>query len=320
MAQMLYIEDTWRYTGYLASAIILVLSVAFSLAIGHYFFTSSIVPVDRSPSIPGNSIVLDNLIALGVVFALLPIAFVSFTNFRYLKSVETNIPRFLRDILQSTDSGLILPKALIEAAKRDYGPVSYEMGIAMTKFTMGYDFSRSIMEACQNLKHPYAPQVGQIISEAYSAGGKMHEVLSSSVNLFNDLDQYNQQRESELRPYTQLVYISIGIYLVIALIVINSFIGPYISTIQNQAATTSSITSSFSRGFNFNSLPQGGKSYFISVFYISSLMESVFGGMVAGKIVDRSAAAGLRHSIILIAITIVAFSLLGRMLGYPLFP
>lgn len=336
VGNLLYVEDNWKYVTYIGSGLIFVLLITVALVVGHYniseeiylrqIFNSPIVPIDCNQKIatatctlaPGNTMIIDNLIAMAFVLGLVPLAVVASINYRYLRSVETNIPRFLRDLLQSTDSGLILPKALIEASKQDYGPVSYQMGIAMTKFSLGYDFSQSIMEAGAKMRHPYASQVGQILSEAYSAGGKSHDVLSSSVNLFNDLDQYSQQRSNELKPYTQLVYISIGIYLVIALIIINSFIVPFVKTIPSTTAiATTGFGGSNSTLFN---IPPGGASYFISIFYISGILEAVFAGMVAGKIVDRSAPVGLRHSIILIVITITAFSLLGYVLGYKLVP
>lgn len=306
---MIYIENDWRYFAYIAAGIIFILFLASALVLGHYTATSSVVPISVGKT-TGRALIIDNLIAIGMLLALAPVALVSYLNYRYFKSVEVNLPRFLRDVLQSTDSGLILPAALLEASKQDYGPVSFQMGVAMTKFSMGHDFSQSVMEATEKLRHPYAPQVGQIISEAYSSGGKTHEVLSSSVNLFNDLEMYNEQRQSELKPYTQLVYISIGIYLIIALIIVNNFIGPFISASAIQGTKT----------FGNLKIPLGGESYFLSIFYISALIECVFAGLVAGKIVDRSAPAGLRHSLVLIVITIVAFSALGAVIGYRALP
>jgi pilus assembly protein TadC len=321
MGNMIYVESSWRYVAYVASAIIFIVIIAIALAIGRYNpgleinskapLSSALVPIDCTQVCkPGNALMIDNLIALAFAFALAPVALVSYFNYRYLKSVESNIPRFLRDILQSTDSGLILPRALLEASKQDYGPVSYQIGIAMTKFSMGYDFSKSISEATQNLRHAYATQVGQIVSEAYTAGGKTHEVLSSSVTLFNDLEQYNQDRQTELKPYTQLVYISLGIYLIIAIIIVNNFIVPFLKTIP-----TAGLGST-----KFLNIPVGGVSYFISIFYISAILEAISAWMIAGKIVDRSAPAGLRHSFVLIGITILCFSALGAILGYPIVP
>jgi flagellar protein FlaJ len=307
MGDMRYVENSWRYVAYIGSGIMFLIFFATALVLGHYALTSYIVPINAGKTTEP-ALIIDNLIAIGVLAAMVPIAMVAYLNYRYLKSVEVNIPRFLRDVLQSTDSGLILPVALIEASRQDYGPLSHQMGIAMTKFGMGYDFSASIKEACERLRHPYAPQFGQIISEAYSSGGKTHEVLSSSVSLFNDLEQYNEQRQTELKPYTQLVYISLAIYLIIALIIINNFIGPLISTSALQQTT------------KLGNIRVPPESYFLSIFYISALIECIFAGLVAGKIVDRSAPVGLRHSGILVAITIIAFSILGFVIGYPPFP
>lgn len=322
MANMLYLEDKWRFAAYVSGAAIFLFFLVLALVAGHYDFgleivrgkgilSSPIVPIDCNQICPpGNALAIDNLLAVGIACSILPTATVAYVNYRYLKSVEKNIPRFLRDILQSTDSGLILPRALLEASKQDYGPVSHQFGIAMTRFTLGDDFSDSIMHAAKALHHPYAPQVGQIISEAYLAGGRTHDVLSSSVSLFNDLEQYNGQRQSELKPYTQLVYISIAIYLVIALIIVNNFIVPFFK----------SVPLDLTEGQKFLNAPVGGISYFISVFYISGLLECLFAGMIAGKIVDRSAPSGLRHSLVLMVVTVIAFSLMGAVLGYQLLP
>ncbi len=148
-----------------------------------------------------------------------------------------------------------------------------------------------------------------ILSEAYTAGGRTHDVLSSSVSLFNGLEQYSEQKQSELRPYTELVYISVGIYLVISLIIVTQFMGRL-----EQIASSTSVTSSglaaasvASRQFTLNipALP-----YFISIFFLSAILESIFAGVVAGKIVEGNALSGLRHSTVLIAITILVFNLL----------
>ncbi len=302
---MLFIEKRIRNAAYVGSGIVFFAFLIAALYIGHYKVDLTyIVPTDSNST---NYFLVDVLISIGIAAALSPIAIISFINFRYMKSVERNIPRFLRDILQSTDSGQMLPKALIEASKHGYGPVSQEIGIAMTKFTLGYDFGQSIMEAAHKLKHPFAPQVGVIISEAYASGGKTHEVLSSSVSLFNDLEQYSEEKQTELKPYTQLVYISVAIFLVIAFIMISQFLIPLTSLPTSPgSASAASLSGKSSAAF---AIKQSSISYYVSIFFFSGIFESLFAGIVAGKIVDSSAGAGLRHSLILMIITIVAFAL-----------
>ncbi|MDA4112163.1 MAG: type II secretion system F family protein, partial [Thaumarchaeota archaeon] len=240
---MKYFDDDRKYATYIGAAIIVIFSLALGLALGKYrVILPYVVPSGNGTRISGSTWTLfnqpwilphtssasltDTIIGLGIVFALIPVIYVTYNNFRFVKSVERNIPRFLRDILESTDSGVTLPAALIRASTSDYGPISREIGISMTKFSLGYDFRDSVMESCKKLKHPFMIQVGLIIVEAYSSGGRTHDVLNSSVILFNGLEQYTEEKQSELRPYTQLVYISIIIFLIIAFIITAQFIGP----------------------------------------------------------------------------------------------
>jgi archaeal flagellar protein FlaJ len=319
---MRYIEDDWKYASFIGAGIIALLSFVLAFVLGKYrLILPYLVPEGNATRSGGTAWTLfnqpwllphgssasltDTVLGLGIVFALIPVAYVTYNNYRYLKSVERNIPRFMRDILESTNSGVILPRALIQASTQDYGPISHEIGVAMTKFSMGYDFKSSIFQSCERLRHPFMLQVGQIIIEAYAAGGKMREVLQSSVVLFNGLEQYDEQKQSELRPYTQLVYISVVIFLIIAYIIVSKFIGP-LNTLPVSAKGVAGLpvgTSSFSVGLS--KIPSV---YFESIFFVSSLLESIFGGIVAGKIVNASASAGLRHSVLLLVITIIVFN------------
>lgn len=321
MSASRYFKDQWMYASYVIASIIATLSIVFGLLLGEYNLTLPyVVPSGMATRIGGSPWTLfnqpwllpngpsasltDTVIGIGLLLAFVPIIYVSYTNYMYIRKVERNIPRFLRDIRERTDSGLILPKALSEAVTIDYGSISREIGIAMTKFSLGYDFQLSIMEACKRLKHPYMRQVGMILVEAYGAGGRVHDVLNSSVALFSSLEQHEEEKRAELKPYTQLVYISVATFLIISLIIVSQFIGPLdkLSLASGSSALTGT-GSQFSIGIS--RIPP---TYFESVFFISGIFESLFGGIVIGKIVDGSAAAGLRHAIFLMVATILFFN------------
>lgn len=317
---MRYISDQWRYVAYGICGTGLLVSLIFALVLGRYrLVLPYIVPSGNATRLGGTAWTLfnrpwilpsgssasltDTVFALGILISLIPVTYVTLNNHRYIKAVERNIPRFMRDILESTNSGVILPTALIHASKESYGPISNEIAIAMTKFSMGYDFKSSITEACNKLKHPFMLQVGQIIVEAYSAGGKMREVLESSVVLFNGIEQYDQQKQTELRPYTQLVYISVLIFLIIAFIIVSQFIGPLNNLPVAKSSGLPIGNGSFSVGLS--KIPPV---YYESIFFLSGVLESIFGGIVVGKIVEGSTSAGLRHSLALLTITILVFN------------
>ncbi|MDA4111827.1 MAG: hypothetical protein OK439_04770, partial [Thaumarchaeota archaeon] len=100
------------------------------------------------------------------------------------------------------------------------------------------------------------------------------------------------------------VYISIIIFLIIAFIITAQFIGP-LDKLPITATSPSGLSAGGHASINLSRI---SPVYFESIFFLAGLLESLFGGIVAGKIVDGSASAGLRHSLILIVITILIFN------------
>jgi flagellar protein FlaJ len=50
--------------------------------------------------------------------------------------------------------------------------------------------------------------------------------------------------------------------------------------------------------------------YYCSVLYWAAAIESLFGGLIAGKIGDGFMAGGIKHSLILLLITFVVFNVM----------
>ena len=50
--------------------------------------------------------------------------------------------------------------------------------------------------------------------------------------------------------------------------------------------------------------------YYASILFWGSIFESLFGGIIGGKIGEGTVTAGLTHSVVLMSITLVFFNLL----------
>ena len=284
----MYIEAKYRYMVWSAS-----------ISVGVSILVASVLQRLYSPA-PPYYLPLDvranNALAMAVLIILFVPSILDSLNLTYVRSVERNLPRFLRAVTESTSAGMILPRALSEAAKSDYGPISREVGLAVSKFTLGKDFSETITEAGRRLRHPLARQVAVLISEAQAAGGRMRDVLESGVELYSTFSEHREERRSELKPYLTLVYISLVIYLVVCYVAITQFLAPVITL---QGASKAPFLAA---NLSLN--------YFKSIFFWAGILESVFGGLVAGKISEGAASAGLKHSVILLILTVLFFNLL----------
>jgi len=282
-----YSIAVYAVSGGVALAIVLLLVVfGFYVPQGPYF-----IPLSQR---------VNNAIALAVLIALGFPAVVEFNNFRWKRAVDRNIPRLLRDVTESVRSGLTLPRALEEASQRDYGPISGELERALSMFILGARFEDSLMLFAERLKRPTALRLCTVLVEAHQTGGKLLEVLSTSVVLFSSLEEYREEQYTSMKPYMMTVYMATLTFLVIAYILLHQFLAPLQASSAGVGAKGSGLLAGV---LDIN--------YYASLLFWASILESIFGGLVIGKIVDRNLPAGLQHSVILVVVALVFFNVSG---------
>ena len=241
---------------------------------------------------------VNNSLALTLLAAILPPSIVEFNNIRWLRGVDRNIPLLLRDLTEAVRSGETLIRALEEAAERDYGPISKYLERAMVRLSLTSDLEASLRWMGEQLVRPSAMRMATILIEASESGGRVVEILEAAVSLFNQIAEYRGEREAQTRPYILLAYMGSIIFMVIAYVILFQFLAPLSTAAENPEMMGVPIVQ--------NVLDI---SYYKSILFWASVMESVFGGLIAGKISGGKLAAGLIHSSILLAVTIAFFNI-----------
>ncbi len=246
------------------------------------------IPIDQK---------LNNALVLGLILALTPPAILEFNNSRWMHGVDKNIPRLLRDVTESVRSGVPLIAALEDASSRDYGPVSKPLESAMVKFNLTSNLEGALTGLGDRLIRPVAKRMSIILLEAYETGGRIIDVLNTSVNLFTSLHEYREERDTQMRPYILIVYLSSLVFLVISWVILIQFLAPL-----SQSQADPLVVQS---GLLKNVLDIH---YYKSILFWAAVMEALFGGIVAGKIRGGRISAGLIHSVLLLIITITFFN------------
>lgn len=245
--------------------------------------------------------ITNNIIAIGLLIMITIPAVVEYSNYRWMRQIEGAIPRVLRDIAEAIHSGVTLPKAVEQATAKGYGPLSKELERAMALFVLGSNWENSIMSITKRVKNASVARFATILVEADQAGGKITEVLDMSVELFSNIDQYREEQLNNMKPYTYTIYAAIAVFLIISLVVLTQFLVPLGSSGMSQMGPGNSVTM-----LDIN--------YYSSILFWASIIESLFAGLIAGKIGDRCYLSGLRHSALLIGITLIFFNVLGGLL------
>jgi archaeal flagellar protein FlaJ len=280
-----YSVAVWAVSGSVGLSIVLFLLVA-----GFYSPAQPyLIPLSQKVN---NAIALSLMIIFGFP------AVVQLNNFMWKNQVEQNIPRLLRDITESVRSGMTMSRALEEASQRNYGPVSKELERAVSMFVLGATFEDALMFLAKRLRRPVAMRMCTILVEAQKTGGKLIEVLDTSVELFSSLNSFNEEQKTNMKPYMVTIYMATLTFLIISFIMLHQFLAPLALASKSVSSSQSGLLSGV---YDIN--------YYASLLFWGALLESIFGGLVVGKIVYRDLAAGLIHSLVLIVITLVFFNI-----------
>ncbi len=272
--------------------------------------------------------IIANAILMSTFIVAVPQFFFLYEKYRRLKYMEERFPIFLRDIIESLRSGVPLHKAIIAGSKFDYGKLSAEIKKMANQLTWGRPLDKVLDQFADRVKHSKRLYTNiKIIREAHLSGGDVVSTLEAVANNSNILEESEKERRTMLNQYVVLMYGISFIFLGIV-VAINNLMVPIfeVSSATIGGGEVLGITNpcfscfGFSCGvcglfegtsrYIFSIDPTTIASYYISLFFFMSIMQSIFSGLVAGQIGENSVTAGIKHSLVLTSITFGAFYLL----------
>lgn len=239
----------------------------------------------------------DTFVIVALMLGLFPPAAVNVIDSIWRAGVDKNIPRFLREVAEAGRSGLTLTRAIEVSAQRKYGPLSKELQRVMTQLSWGISLESAMKSFAERVDTTLGRRTALLIIEVSRSGGDVQEVLESINKHISDLYMLERERMSAIRPYISIIYVAAIIFLATDLLLIKTFFGEIAKLQEAQKGVISGALLNISMD-----VPTLTK-----VLFHTSVIQGFFGGLVAGKMGEGSIGAGLKHSLILIAISFIAF-------------
>jgi len=281
-------EKKTRLLQYSSLAAGILLLLAIFLSTGYVPGPPYWIPVDRRIN---TGLALSFLIMMGGP------AILEWSNTRYLKSVEENLPLFLRDITNMVHSGVPLMFALENASTKDYGPITKPLRRAMNRINVTSDIEGSLIWLGEQLVIPSAKRLTSVLIEAYNTGGRITDILESSLEIFTVLTKHNSEREGLTNSYIYVVYLGTGVFLIICWVLLSKFLAPLSELTLDPNMQASGLVSSF---FNLD--------YYWAILFWAAVIEAIVGGLLGGKIKYGRLSKGLSFASVILGITVVFFN------------
>ncbi len=238
----------------------------------------------------------DQLIFLSLIVALFPPAIINFVDMRWRLSIDKNIPEFLRELSEAGRTGVTLTRALDLASKRRYGPLSSELERIVIKLSWGGNFEDSLKKFAERIETKLAKRTSILLTEINRSGGDIKDVLDTISRHIRELQSIEDERRSQLQTYVGIVYIAFFIFIFIDYILLKTFF----AKIEALKESLSDVGGLFlMKELSYESIK--------TIMFHMSIMQGLFGGLIAGKMGEGALGAGLKHSLILIITAFLMF-------------
>lgn len=255
-------------------------------------------------------------IVVGLVLALLDIIFLnSKTNLMYFililillgtvlpyvigvalesnkqKEKESRFLEFVRDLVENVKSGTPINKAIGNLRNRNYGALSPHIQKLANQLDLGLPLTTGLINFASDTKSRVISRSVSLISEAERSGGEIETILTSVANSVNQIEQLKKEQRSAVYSLVVQGYIIFMVFIIIVL-VLQYYLLPMTGGVGGIGDLNMDI--------KVNSEDDMGQ----SLFYLL-LVQSFFAGIVIGKISEGNFKDGMKHSFILISITLI---------------
>lgn len=195
--------------------------------------------------------------------------------------LEDNFPIFLRDLSQYIKIGMPLDKTIKNLLSNNYGKKLNKIVKAIyLQINYGIPFDLAIRNIAEKIKTKNVKEALIILSQLLKRGGDIGNLFESMSEIFYTLNNIKKERLSNLRFLT-FSYYGLFVLIFFVIFIINSFISNMF------------IVSNPKIIMQYKNIS--------SIFLI---INSIFTGLVIGKISTGKIISGIIHSIILLVLSI----------------
>jgi flagellar protein FlaJ len=235
-------------------------------------------------------VTFDEFVFFAVIIAVFPSAVLNYVDYRWRKAIDEHLPDLFRSIVQAQETGMTLPQALEETAKRDYGPITAELRKMTSQISWGMSFEDALLALGNRVNTVLVQRTVPMIIEASHSGGRVEKVFDPMGKFIQTTLLLEKERRTQTRPYLAIIYVAFFVFLFTIILLFRSF---FVS-LEGSPILGAAIMS---------------PSEMERIFFHMTSIQGFFGGLVAGKMGEGTINAGLKHSLVMMLCGFIAIKL-----------
>ena len=238
-------------------------------------------------------------VLLSVILAVLPFFLIFLQENKRQKRMDDDFLTFVRGLVEGVKSGVPIPQAILNLKDKNFGVLTKYVKKLAYQIEWGVPVKDALVVFARDTKNSSIKRSVSILIQAEESGGNIDDVLGIVVDSVLDVKKLRDERKSTV--YSQVVqgyvvfFIFIGVMLIMELKLVPMIEG-MVGGLSGGLSGGFLETETASSGIDIN---------FKLIFTSLILIQGLFGGMIIGKFSEGSIKYGLKHSFILIAISLL---------------
>jgi archaellum biogenesis protein FlaJ (TadC family) len=242
-----------------------------------------------------------SFLAIELIFYL----FVSFSVDSKTRTVEEVLPDALQLMSSNIRAGLTTDKALLLAARPEFGPLSDELRRVGRETMTGRNFAFALSKTTKRIKSESLNRTIDLIVNSMKSGGKLADLLDQTANDLRDQEMVKKEISASVLMYVIFIFVAIafGAPLLFAM---SSFLVKMLT--QNMEIITQGMPVGEMAGAPISLTSTNLDPEFINMFALLSLgVSSLFGSIIMGLILKGDNKSGLKYLPLLLLISVGLF-------------
>ncbi|MAG50885.1 hypothetical protein CL621_04600 [archaeon] len=241
------------------------------------------------------------LIVVGLLIISFPYIIDFFNENKRQKDIDVKFLEFVRNIVTTVKSGVSVSKAIIQISDEDYGALTPYVKKLARQIEWGFPTGEALLTFSNDTRNKVIKRSISIVIEAEKSGGNIADVLQSVTNSVVELKKMKEERKTSV--YAQVVqgYIIFFVFIGIMLVLQIKLLPPLVHL-------TGISLAGFGGAFEGMGAAEAPTMNLDMVFMGLILIQGFFIGVMIGKFSEGSLKFGLKHSLALMVIGYLIFS------------
>ena len=228
------------------------------------------------------------------------------------KFVEDLLPDLLQLMASNLRAGYTLDKALLLAARPEFGRFKEEINRAGKDVATGKDFNQALMDMSNRIKSGKLEKSVQLIVAGVRSGGSLVDLLSQSASNLRQQKLIDERIRSNVLVYVIFIFAAIGFGAPV-LFSLSSFLIDIMSNVFSEVDLPDT-TGSIDMPISFSEVTIS-PDFIVRYTIVSMIVASIMGSMIIGLISKGKKRAGMKYIPILIILTISLFFMVRALIG-----